>query len=333
MIKSLMRTALVALALTPATAAAEPIKLKLAFYTSDRASVYHAGVKPFVDAVNAEAKGVLEIETYFSGMLGKSQALQPQLVLDGIAAFVIPGMSGERFADNAIIELPGLFRDLREATLTFTRLIAASALRGYEDFHVIGAYGSELESIHARAPITSLDSLKGKKIRVNNSTAAAALGKLGMAPVVMQINMISEAIASGNLDGAAVPLSMLFEFGIARVATQHYFLPTSPAPLTLLMNRKRFEALPAPAQSIIRKYSGEWAATRFIEAREATELKGMEQLKSDPRRNFVLPSQTDLAAAQVAFKAVTDEAMAKSAHNREIMKAAKAEIAKLRTSE
>ena len=82
----------------------------------------------------------------------------------------------------------------------------------------------------------------------------------------MPVNMIAEAISSGNIDGAAVPASMLFEFGIARVATYHYFLPISPAPLALLMNRKKFDALPAPAQDIIRKYSGEWAADRFIES-------------------------------------------------------------------
>jgi TRAP-type C4-dicarboxylate transport system substrate-binding protein len=335
MLKSLAPAALIASALLAVPAAAEPIKLKLSFYTSDRASTYHACVKPFVEAVNAEGKGLIEIETYFSGTLGKSQTQQPQLVLDGVAdiAFVIPGMSPDRFADNDIIELPGLFRDLREATLTYTRLIAANALRGYEDFHVIGAYGSELESIHARAPITSLGSLKDRKIRVNNATAGAALSKLGMLPVLMPINMIPEAISSGKLDGAAVPLSMLFEFGIARVASYHYFLPTSPAPLAVLMNRRTFDGLPAQAQSIIRKYSGEWTATRFIESREATELKVMEQLKSDSRRHFILPTQADLDTADAAFKAVIEDVLAKSPRNREIMKAAKSEIAKIRRLE
>jgi TRAP-type C4-dicarboxylate transport system substrate-binding protein len=335
MLKSLAPAVLIASALLAAPAAAEPVKLKLSFYTSDRASTYHACVKPFVEAVNAEGKGLIQIETYFSGALGKSQAQQPQLVLDGVAdiAFVIPGMSPDRFADNDIIELPGLFQDLREATLTYTRLIAANALRGYEDFHVIGAYGSELESIHARAPITSLGSLKDKKIRVNNATEGTALGKLGMLPVLMPINLIPEAISSGTLDGAAVPLSMLFEFGIARVASYHYFLPTSPAPLALLMNRRTLDGLPAQAQSIIRKYSGEWAATRFIESREATELKVMEQLKSDPRRRFILPTQAELDTAHAAFKAVIEDVLAKSPRNREIMKAAKSELAKLRRLE
>ena len=123
MFKTLLRCAVTALALLPVAAAAEPIKLKLAFYTSDRASVYHSAVKPFVDAVNAEAKGLIEIEVYFSGALGKSQAQQPQLVLDGVAdiAFVIPGMVPEHFSDNAVIELPGLYREHARGHVLFTR--------------------------------------------------------------------------------------------------------------------------------------------------------------------------------------------------------------------
>jgi TRAP-type C4-dicarboxylate transport system substrate-binding protein len=335
MFKIVLRGAVIALALLPAVAAAEPIKLKLAFYTSDRASVYHSAVKPFVDAVNADGKGLVEIEVHFSGALGKSQAQQPQLVLDGVAdmAFVITGMVPDRFIDNKVIELPGLYRSLREATLTYTRLIAANALKGYDEFFVIGAYGSEPESVHARPPVTSLASLNGKKIRSNNPTESGVLERLGMQAVVMPVNMTSEAISSGEIDGAAVPASMLFEFGIARVATYHYALAISPAPLALLMNRKRLDALPSPAQDIIRKYSGKWAAARFIEARAATENQVMAQLKSDPRRRVIIPSPPDLERADAVFKTVIDDFVRTSDHNRKLFKAATSEIAKLRGSE
>jgi TRAP-type C4-dicarboxylate transport system substrate-binding protein len=335
MFKILLRCAVTALALLPVAAAAEPIKLKLAFYTSDRASITYAAVKPFVDAVNAEAKGLVEIEVYYSGALGKSLAQQPQLVLDGVAdiAFVIPGLVLDRFSDNAIVELPGLYRSMREATLTYTKLIAANLLKGYDDFFVIGAYGSELESVSARTPITALASLKGKKIRANNPSEGLTLQKLGMQPVVMQINLVPEAISSGEIDGAAVPATMLFEYGIARVAAYHYALPLGPAPLALLMNRKMFDSLPMQAQDIIRKYSGEWAAARFIEARAATENQVIAQLKSDTRRKVITPSPTDLAQAEAVFKTITDEFASKSDHNRELLKAARSELAKLRASE
>ncbi len=125
--------------------------------------LYLGGVKPFVDAINAEAKGLLKIEVYFSGTLGKAPAQQPQLVRDGVAdlAYIIPGYTADEFPDNAVIELPGLFRDQREASLVFTRLIAANVLRGYEDFVVVNAFTAEPHSVHTRRPITSLADLKG----------------------------------------------------------------------------------------------------------------------------------------------------------------------------
>ena len=174
-------------------AAAEPIKLKLAYFSSDRTTTYLATIKPFVDAVNAEAADLLEIEVHFSGALGKDPRQQLQLVLDGTAdiAFIAPGYTPERFPDNTLIELPGMFRGIRDATLVYTRLVAANALRGYEDLFVIGAFATEPESIHAKVVAGSLDELQGKRIRANNPAQAAALTRLGMQPVQMPINQVS----------------------------------------------------------------------------------------------------------------------------------------------
>jgi TRAP-type C4-dicarboxylate transport system substrate-binding protein len=325
----------VALSLLTGTASAEPIRLKLAFNTSDRTNIYEIAIKPFVEAVNAEAKGLIEIEVFFGGVLGKAQALQPQLVLDGTAdiAFVTPSQAPQLFPDNTIVEVPGLFRDVREATLVYTRLTAANLLRGYEPFHVIGAFGTDPETIHTRPAISSLNGLQGKSIRVNNHTEGAALEKLGMRPVVMEINQVAGAISRGDLDGAAIPLSMLHEFGIGRVTPYHYLLPISPAPLAVLMNRSKLDSLPAPAQDVIRRFSGKWSAMHYISGREQIEAQVLDQLKSDPRRKVMLPSQQDKARAEAVFAAVTEDVVANDAHLRALLAAAQAEVAKLRGSE
>lgn len=335
MLNIMARCAALILLLLPAAAVAEPIKLKLSFFSSDRTSTYRFAVKPFVDAVNAEGKGHVEIEVYFSGALGREQGKQPQLLLDGVAdlAFVIPGISHARFRDNAVIELPGLYRDLREATLVYTRLTAANALKGYDEFFVAGAYGSELESLHTRPAAKTLDDFRGMTIRVNNPTLGTALGKLGMKPAVLQIQDIASAISAGKLDGAAIPLALLVEYGIGRVATYHYFLPTSSAPLSLLMSRKRLESLPPKAQAVIRKFSGEWAAERFIEGRSRLENEMMAQVKSDARRHFVLPSPADMQRAQAVYKTVTDEVIAESPHNGQVLARVRTELSKLRAGE
>jgi TRAP-type C4-dicarboxylate transport system substrate-binding protein len=128
MVKALARCSLLALVLLSSAAAAEPIKLKLAFTTSDRSAIYLYAIKPFVDAVNTEANGLIEIDVYFSGALGRSPQL-PQLVLDGVAdmAWIVPGQLPLRFPDDTVLELPGLFHDAREATLSYARLIHVNA--------------------------------------------------------------------------------------------------------------------------------------------------------------------------------------------------------------
>jgi TRAP-type C4-dicarboxylate transport system substrate-binding protein len=81
------------------TAIAAPITLKLSFFSSNRSMSYLATVKPFVDAVNAEANALLQVGVYFNGALGKDIAQQPQLLLDGAfdIAFVIPGYTPNNF--------------------------------------------------------------------------------------------------------------------------------------------------------------------------------------------------------------------------------------------
>jgi TRAP-type C4-dicarboxylate transport system substrate-binding protein len=331
MIKFLLRCAATSIVVLPSIAAAEPIELKLAYFTSDRTSAYVDMVKPFVDAVNNEAQGELHIQVYSSGALGKAPAQQAQLVLNGVAdiAFVIPGVT-DRFPDNTVVELPGMFRGLREASMVFTGLLSTHALKGYDDFFVIGAFGTEPESIHTHAAIASLDDLRGKKIRVSSAIESAALARLGVEPILMPAPAVSEAISSGSIDGAAIAPALLQEFGIGRVASYHYLLRISAGSLSLLMNRKKFESLPAQAQNTIRKYSGVAAAKRFSDGYETINAQAIEQLKADSRRNVITPSQAELDRAQVVFKSVTEEWASKAPRNRELLDLANAEIARLR---
>ncbi|HEY7644734.1 MAG TPA: TRAP transporter substrate-binding protein DctP [Hyphomicrobiales bacterium] len=336
MIGFLIRFVLIAVWLWPAAAAAaEPIKLKLAFFSSDRALLYKGGVQPFVDAVNAEAKGLLEIEVFFSGALGKDAAQQAQLVRDGVAdiGYIIPGYTEDKFPDNAAVELPGLFRDQREATLVFTRLIAAKALRGYEDFVVIAAVTVEPHSIHTRGPIGSLADLRGLKIRANNPTEAKTFNKLGMEGTVLPVNRIADALSRGTIEGAAIPPSMLNEFGVGRLTAYHYMIYADAPSLALVMNRAKFESLPPKAQDIIRKYSGEWAAARSNEFFDDVNAKALEQLKSDPRRKVIFPTAAELVGIRAAFKQVIDEWVAQNPRNRALLAQVETEIAKLRSGQ
>ena len=75
-----------AMALLAASAVkADPVKLKFAFFTGETERTWTTTIKPFIDAINKEGKGIIEIEAYPNGALGRNMAQQAQMVLDGVA--------------------------------------------------------------------------------------------------------------------------------------------------------------------------------------------------------------------------------------------------------
>jgi TRAP-type transport system periplasmic protein len=314
-------------------AAAEPITLKFSFFSSDRSLLYLVAPKPFIDAVNAEGRGRFRIEPYFSGRLGGPEQIS-QLVRDGTVdiGLIIPSYDRAAFPDASVMELPGLFKDATEATRAFSQLVEAGALRGFGDFYVIGAYAGDPEEIHARPPVVSLADLKGKRFRVNNEIEAEILEKLGANSLTLPINQTTQAISSGQLDGALASPVPLIEFGIGRVAPYHYFLHTSFIPQALLMNRDKFDSLPGDVQAVIRRHSGAWLLDNFIRINADANAQIVRQLQSDPKRTITFPSPADMQTADAVFKSIVDGYAAKSPHNAELVRAAQATVADLRAS-
>jgi TRAP-type C4-dicarboxylate transport system substrate-binding protein len=313
-------------------AAAQATKLKFAVFTPDKEQTFVTVMKPFADAVNKEAAGAVDIELFPNGALGRAPPQQAQMVLDGVAdiAWVIASYTPGRFQENEVFELPGLFRDLKEATTVMTRLVQSGRIKGYEDFFVIGAFGTAPYSLHARTPINSIADIKGKKIRSSGAIEGETLKAFGAVPIGMPVTEIPEAVSRGTIDGTTSHPSPLFDFGIARVTNAHYFTQLGVVPLAILMNRKKFDALPKAGQDAIRKYSGEWTAAHFNEGIGAYNDSLVKQLQADPKRKVVFPSQAELAAMAPAFKGVIDAWVAKSPRNKELLALVQAELANVR---
>jgi TRAP-type C4-dicarboxylate transport system substrate-binding protein len=334
LIKGLVGCALFALVLFSSAAAAEEITLKLSLTSSDRAESYEHVIKPFVEAVNTEAEGLIKIEVYFSNSLGGTVFTLPQLVLNGVAdiALIVPGLLPLRFPDADVLELPGLFQDALEATLTYAALTRAHALRGYEDFFVIGAFSPGPGHIHSRKRLTSLSDLKGMRISTSTTIAGTTLERLGAVTNVRPISQVLDAMSAGSIDGAALPTGALFIFGIGRLTTYHYLLPIGGNQLALVMNRKKFDGLPEQAQNVIRKYSDEWIVARFTARRQVLQKEELELLKSNDRRTVTSPSRMDIEKAQAAFQSVKEDWVAKSQHNTELLTMVEKELAKIRST-
>ena len=312
--------------------AQEKAVLKWAVFTPEQELTFVRVMKPFAEKVMADAQGTLEIQMYPNGALGRDPTKQLKMVQDGVAdiAWIIASYTPGRFQENEVFELPGMFRDLQEATTVFTRLVLAGKVRGYDEFHLIGLFGTAPYSLHARNPIASIKDIKGKKIRSSGAIEGETLKALGAVPIGMPVTEVPEAISRGTVDGTTSHPSPLFDFGIARVTNSHFFTRLGVVPLAILMNKKKFDSLPKAGQDAIRKYSGEWTAARFNTGIGEYNASLVKQLQADPKRKVVFPSQQELDAMQPAFRSVIEAWAAKSPRNKELLGHVQAELATLR---
>lgn len=329
----LWRGAIAALAMLPIAAKADPVKLKLAMFSSDTEMTWVTTIKPWMDAVNAAGKGVIQIDGYPNGALGRALPQQSQLVLNDVAdiAFVIPGVTPGRFPDNEVMDLPGLFRDMPEATRVYTRLMAKHVFKGFEKYVVIGAMGTMPFVIHSRTKITSLAELKGKKIRTTNASQAATIKALGAVPVLLPVPEVPEAIGRGTIDGATEFPGPLYDFGINRVTKYAYELPVGISTLTVLMNKAKYDSLPENAKKVLAKYSGKWFGEKFISGYGKYLSDLIAKMKADKNRTIVQPTAAERAKADAAYKQVIADWEKKSPGNPALLKAVRDEISSVRS--
>ena len=319
---------MLAVSMLAGSASAEPTKLKFAMFSPDSEITVRTVFTPFAEAVNKEAPDDVQIELYPNGALGRNPQQQAQMILDGVAdmALVVPSYTPGRFEENEVFELPGLFKDLREATLVYTHLVESGKIKGYEDFVPIAMVTTAPYSIHTNSPVTSMKDLDGKKIRSTGAIEGEVLKKFGAAPIGMPITEVPEAIGRGTIDGTTAHPSALFDWGIVRVTSDHYFTRLGVVPLVVLMNREKFDSLSDAGKEAIRKYAGDWMAKTYIASIGAYNDSLVEKLKSDPDHHVVFPSQEQMDANQPVFDSVIQEWASASPRNQELLDAVHTEI-------
>jgi TRAP-type C4-dicarboxylate transport system substrate-binding protein len=312
---------------------ADPIKVKLGHFTGDTEETYTGAIKPWADAVNAEAKGVIVIELYPNGALGRNLPQQAQLIDNGVQdiAFLVPGLSPGRFPDDAALALPGLFTDMNESSVVFDNLVTSGKLRGYEGFFPVAEFGTAPFSIHLRKPVNSLEGLRGLKIRAGNAIEAEMLKDLGVAPIVIPVNEIAEGVGRGTIDGTTAQPQTIEQFGIDRVTTYHLMAPLGSAPLAELMSKKVFDGLPKAGQDAIRKYSGPWFVQRYLDAGNPSNERVMSRLRSNPRHQVVDLTSDDKKKWDDTANRVIAAWTTKDPANAKALELVKAEIAKVRS--
>ena len=159
-----------------------------------------------------------------------------------------------------------------------------------------------------------------------------SLKALGAVTVGMPPTEVPEALSRRTIDASTSQPAVLYDFGLDRVTSHHYFIRLGAVPLAIVMNKRVFDGLPKAGQDAIRKYDMDYINKLYIDSMLEYDGSLVKKLESDPKRKVVFPDAADQKAAQAAFEPVIKAWTAKSPRHAEVYKAMTAEIDKERGS-
>lgn len=236
---------------------AEPITLKLNSPAPPMSYVHREVLTPWAEAVTADSDGTLKIQTFYGGTLG-SFANTYDRVVDEVVdiGFILTAFAAGKFRRQEVAALPF------EAE---TAVLASNALwKLYEkgvtavEFDAVkplGLWTFPNAAIHSKEPIKSLDDFRGKKLVASNAIAAKIVTALGATPISFRPDEAYTAIQRGTVDGAVMPFTGMETFKLHEQTKHHLDVALGSDPALLMINRKKYDALPPKAKAAIDKHS------------------------------------------------------------------------------
>ena len=176
----------IALWAASAAAAAPEATLRFAHFMPANAWQHSELFQAWADSVVQASDGRIAVEVYPAQTLGKAPQGYDN-ARNGIAeiAWTVQGYTANRFPLSQLVELPGLFQTAEVGSCAFQQLYDSDALDAeYADTHVLFVHTHGPGHLHTgRRAVTSLDDLKGLRIRRPTAVIGTLLEEVGAEPV------------------------------------------------------------------------------------------------------------------------------------------------------
>lgn len=244
---------------------AQEVILKVSHFLPPNSNYQKGVLEPWCDKLGQDSGGKLKCQIYPAMQLGGTPPQLADQVKNAVADIVMtsPSYSTGRFPYTEALEQPFTLPPGGMAgSKVMWEYTQKHGMKDYTDFKLLGMFtGSGIIMSTSSKPILTVDGFKGVKLRSPSRSAAKLLAALGGAPVNMPPAQITEAVSKGVVDGAMATWELVPAVKLQEVTKYHMQGPANqPAftqnPLVMLMNKARYEGLPAELKAVLDKASG-----------------------------------------------------------------------------
>ncbi len=261
----LLALLLLPLIIAPA-AAQQPITLKLSHFLGPQSFFELDFAQPWTKELEAKTGGRVKVEIFNGSSTFGEVTKQATQVKDGTIdiALGLRGAEGDRFVRSSVIELPFVVHDALGGSRALWALQKDGALGDeWKDYKLLALFVHNPGLIHtAGKRIVTPEDLKGQRLRAPNKAVAAVLQSIGATPAILQVNDVMPAVKDHSIDGIVTnwgnPLP-----GFNDYMKYHTDVAFYTSAFFVVMNKQKFESMPAEIRAAIDEVSNEALVTRF----------------------------------------------------------------------
>lgn len=266
------------------TAICQTVELKMSHFMPPKHVQHRAVMAPWAKKMGELTKGKLKITIFPGGALGRPPQ-QYDNAVKGITdiAFGLQAYTPGRFPLTSCLRLPFMVKSGEQGAIVFWDMYQKYLKDEYKDVKVLWLFCHGPGQIHTtRKQVKTLEDLKGLKIRSPGAIMSKALKRMGAVPVHMPITEAYTALERKTVDGVAVPWETMRPFRLYEQCKFHTVADLYTMTFFVVMNKKKYEALPSDIKKVLDEKSGEvmsvWAGRSYdqenIPGRQLVEKKG-----------------------------------------------------------
>ncbi|MCS0500820.1 TRAP transporter substrate-binding protein DctP [Ancylobacter mangrovi] len=305
-----------ALVAAPALAQ-EPITLKISYQFPEHHFVTLGCINPFIEGVEKRVPGKVTFQRFPAEQLAKAFN-QLDSVRNRIADISIhnAGYTPQLTPLTTFLELPGMysFDDTMKAQRAFEKLAKDDlAKTEYAKIGVVPVWVFVTSPYQfqmvTKEPTTSIDQLRGKKLRVPGAGAEMALSAIDAVGVRVPASDLYLALQRGTVDGSIISTQALPAYKLDEVlGSMSTNASWGGSPFIAPMRKDRWDALPDDVRQAISE-AGHEAGEKCVETYMRLEIEEHERLRKLGKTVFALPEPA-LKELDTALQPVVDNWLA-----------------------
>jgi tripartite ATP-independent transporter DctP family solute receptor len=255
--RTLIPLCAVALFLSTAAFAAEPIKLRVGMST-EIGGHYHSGAVQFKERVEKYTEGKVKVDIFPSSQLGNERDMIEGAAMGLIEMCVVSTGPLPNFSpDFMVFDFPFLVIDRQKAYAVMDGEVGQAILKSLEPkgIKALGFWENGFRNItNNKKAISRPEDVKGMKIRtMENPLHQETFRILGATPTPMAWGEVFIALQQGTIDGQENPLVIIDTAKIYEVQkhislTGHFY-----SPAVMLMSKQVFDELAPDIQEAVIK--------------------------------------------------------------------------------